>query len=123
VVYRDDADRLIGVGVLSNPVPSCAARQNALMLAATRYDPGKIRWLNGNLRTISRVIVHPQFRGIGVAGELVRALCRESGVRYVEAIARMGTVVPFFERGGMTRHECGAGKPAYYLWDRKAQNN
>jgi len=118
VYRRDDNVRVIAVGVLSHPVPSCAARQGALRLGGARYEASRIRWLNANLRTISRVIVHPQFRGIGVAGELVRVICAESGVRYVEAMAQMGSVVPLFERGGMTRRTCGAGKPSYYLWDR-----
>ena len=110
--------RFAAVGVLVYPTPSCAARECALGLRGSRYARRKIRWLNANLRTISRVIVHPQFRGVGMASELVRAMCAESGVRYVEAMAMMGRVVPFFEKGGMRRIDAGEDKPVYYLWDR-----
>jgi ABC-type ATPase with predicted acetyltransferase domain len=116
---RNSPARLIALGVLSYPVPSSRIRERALDLTELRYDPRKIRWLNRNLRTISRIIVHPQFRGIGLARELVRTLCQNSDVRYVEAMAHMGRAVPFFERAGMTRHEpADDTSPIYYLWDR-----
>ena len=116
--------RCVAVGVLGYPTPSCAARQRTLRLRGARYARRKIRWLNANLRTISRVIVHPQFRGVGVASELVRVICADSGVRYVEAMATMGRVVPFFEKGGMRRIDAGEDRPVYYLWDRdRVMNN
>jgi predicted N-acetyltransferase YhbS len=81
----------------------------------------KILFANANVRTLSRVIVHPQFRSIGLASLLVREVCREAGTRYVEALAVMGRVHPFFEKGGMQRVDVpGAvgGDPAYFLHDR-----
>ena len=110
--------RVVAAGVLSYPTPSSHAREEVLELCGSRYARPKIRWLNANLRTISRVIVHPQFRGVGIASHLVRVMCAESGVKYVEAMAVMGRVVPFFEKGGMKRYEPAEGKPVYYLWDR-----
>ena len=44
----------------------------------------------------------------------MRVMCEESGVRFVEAIAAMGKVHPFFEKGGMRRVERGEGK--VYFW-------
>jgi ribosomal protein S18 acetylase RimI-like enzyme len=121
VLYEqpDKPKRVVAVGVLTYPVPSCLARERALDLGQTRYEATKIRWLNRNLRTISRIIVHPQFRGVGLASELVRVMCRESGVKHIEAMAMMGIAVPFFERAGMQRHQPPAtGRPVYYLWHR-----
>jgi predicted N-acetyltransferase YhbS len=71
------------------------------------------------VRTIARVIVHPQFRGLGVAARLVRRICNECPTRYVEAFAAMGDVHPFFEHAGMTRvPPTRAGEAAYFIFDR-----
>jgi hypothetical protein len=60
-------------------------------------------WLRDNLRTISRIIVHPRFRGIGLASQLARCLCDDCPTPYIEAIAAMAALHPLFERAGMTR--------------------
>ncbi len=112
IANRKSRDRLIAVGVLAYPTPSLAAREAALGLAGPRYGE-KLRWVNTNVRTIARVIVHPQFRAMGIASELVRRICCECPTRYVEALAVMGDVVPFFERAGM-RRVCDG----YFLWER-----
>jgi ABC-type ATPase with predicted acetyltransferase domain len=77
----------------------------------------RLRWANENVRTISRVIVHPQFRGIGVAAEVVRCVLEGCPTRWVEAVAAMGKVHPFFERAGMTRVACG-GEKSYFVYER-----
>jgi ABC-type ATPase with predicted acetyltransferase domain len=80
----------------------------------------KILFANANVRTLSRVIVHPQFRSIGLASLLVREVCRGAETRYVEALAVMGRVHPFFERGGMRRVAVPGdadGGPVYFLYD------
>jgi GNAT superfamily N-acetyltransferase len=64
------------------------------------------------------VIVHPQFRGLGIASQLVRRICDECPTRYVEAIAAMGEVHPFFERAGMRKIEGDANGRAYFIFDR-----
>ena len=103
---------------MTYPVPACAVRERALGLRGARYDRGKIRWLNENVRTIARGIVHPQFRGVGVARELVRVMCAQARVRYVEAMAVMGQAVPFFEKAGMRKvGSLREGGAVYYLWD------
>ena len=111
--------RVIAVGVLAYPTPASHARERALGLSGPRYGP-KLEFVNRHVRTIARVIVHPQFRGLGVAALLVRRMCYECPTRYVEAMAAMGDVHPFFERGGMTRVEpATAAEAAYFLFDRE----
>ncbi len=61
--------------------------------------------INANLRCISRVIVEPRSRGLGVASELVRHYLRNPQTPATESIAAMGSVCPFFERAGMTPYE------------------
>jgi len=112
--------RVIAVGVLSFPTARCKVREKRLGIELNgRY--GHMKWLNENLRTISRVIVHPQFRAIGMASRLVRRMCEESPTRYVESIAAMGRVHPFFEKAGMEKIECG--EKGYFLWDRGEVQN
>jgi GNAT superfamily N-acetyltransferase len=118
IVYEQ---RIVAVGVLSYPVPSCRARERALRLPRARYEPKKIRWLNANLRTISRVIIHPQFRGVGLASALVRHICNDSNVSYIEAMATMAKAVPFFDRAGMKRAGESKDGATYYLWKRPRQ--
>jgi GNAT superfamily N-acetyltransferase len=59
--------------------------------------------LNREVRTISRVVVDPRFRGLGVGAALVRAYLRRPLTRRTEAVATMGEFCPLFERAGMTR--------------------
>ncbi len=103
-----ETGRVVAVGVLSNPPLNVHMR--------SRYfgweGPGshhRWRFINDNIRTISRVVVHPQFRCLGLSTLLVREMCRRCPTRYVESIAVMGRFHPFFERAGMRRIDGGEG--------------
>ena len=108
--------KLIAVGVLAYPTPAHRVRERVLGLGGPRYGP-KLALVNRHVRTIARVIVHPQFRSMGIASSLVRRMCEDCPTRYVEAMAVMGEVVPFFERGGMRRIEGG-----YFIFDREGKD-
>jgi hypothetical protein len=71
--------------------------------------------LNRHVRTISRLIVHPQFRGIGLAGAVARALIAHCPTRYTEAISRLGQHHGLFAAAGM--EDLGGG---YFLHDRSS---
>lgn len=105
-------DRVIAVAVLSYPTLASRARLIAIGKPARRSA-----FLNLHVRTISRVIVHPQFRALGIASRLVRRVCQDCPTRYVEAIAAMGRVHPLFERGGMRRVDRGNTRKAYFIFD------
>jgi GNAT superfamily N-acetyltransferase len=110
--------RLAAVAVLSYPTLNSAARDRALGLLA--LPPArKLALVNRQIRTISRVVVHPQFRALGLASRLVAHVCHQCPTRWVEAFALMGRVHPFFEKGGMQRFDPpAANAPVYYLFDR-----
>ena len=111
--------RTVAVAVLSYPVPSCRPRQRWFGFGASRKE--NLTFANANLRTISRVVVHPQFRSLSLSTLLVRCLCEHCETRYVEAIAQMGHVHPLFERAGMTRTNADhSDEPAYFVLDRHA---
>ena len=99
-----DAQRGMMAGVVVEALPAlgCALRSVALPgvfgTGDRRMDAAK---LNREMRTISRVIVHPMFRSTGLAVALVRHVLERAETRYVEALAAMGRVNPFFERAGM----------------------
>lgn len=95
------------VGVLIESMPSllCKMRDWA---TSDRYAawPAKQRavLLRDEVRCISRVIVHPQWRGLGLAVRLVKAALDEPVTIFTEALAAMGQVNPFFEKAGMTAY-------------------
>lgn len=67
-----------------------------------------VRRLNREVECISRVIVHPVFRGSGLAVRLVRRALATAEAPLMEALAAMGRICPFFERAGMTAYTLAA---------------
>jgi hypothetical protein len=61
-----------------------------------------IQKVNSDILRISRVIVHPKFRGIGLAQELIRQTLPLVNAKLVECVAAMAKYNPFFEKAGMT---------------------
>lgn len=57
--------------------------------------------VNREVRTISRVVVDPRYRGLGLAAELVRAYLRRPLTRRTEAVSAMGIYCPLFKAAGM----------------------
>lgn len=108
---------LAGVVVISWPVPFCAER-NRIFGIGSGGKGGNLRFVNKNIKVISRVIVHPRFRALGIGTELVRRAMRMIDTPYVEAMAHLGRAVPLFEKAGMTRApSLGEDRPAYF-WSR-----
>lgn len=61
--------------------------------------------INRDIRCITRVIIDPRFRGLGLASWLVRETLTRADVPIVEAVAVMGAFNPFFEKAGMQKFE------------------
>ena len=95
---------IAGVLVRSMPALSCRLRDIA---TGGRYSALRPRdaaiMLNREVRCISRVVVDPRFRGLGLAVKLVRHALHqpEEGVIYTA----MGRISPFFEKAGMKRYD------------------
>jgi GNAT superfamily N-acetyltransferase len=115
--------RLAAVGVLSFPSFRSLPRERQLGLTGLTHKQ-RLAFTNAHVRTISRVVVHPQFRGLGLASELVCKLIEICPTRYVEASAVMAHVHPFFAAAGMRRvmsderERDDAPTPAYFIHDR-----
>jgi ABC-type ATPase with predicted acetyltransferase domain len=59
--------------------------------------------MNQQLSIISRVILHPKYRTIGLGARLVKETLPLADTTHVEAIAVMAKYNPFFEKAGMTK--------------------
>jgi len=52
---------------------------------------------------LSRVVLHPTYRGAGIAAAFVRRACETCPIPWIETLTAMGRANPFFERAGFTR--------------------
>jgi hypothetical protein len=59
--------------------------------------------LNLNLSTISRIVIHPKYRSIGLGAKLIRETLPKVGTPCVEMIAVMAKYNPFAEKAGMKK--------------------
>lgn len=116
------AVRLVGIVVYSYPSLRCTQRDlatNNRYRNAHRNQQANRR-LNTELVTLSRLVVDPQYRAIGLAGELIRRSIVELPFRYVECIARMGHYCPqVFTGAGFVQSkadENNTRSPAYFLF-------
>ncbi len=114
ITLRAAADALpAAVLVVSMPTLNGAWRRAAFPEMARLLDANDkraiARWINANLRTISRVVVEPRWRGLGLAQRLVRSYLRRPLTRCTESVATMGAYCPFFVAAGMIEHPCAMG--------------
>ncbi len=92
----------IGVIVYSMPSPRLELRGTATDNFFSGFDRNtQLELINRNIRCISRVIIAPMFRGLGLASRLVRLTMPKMNVPIIEAVAVMGRINPFLEKAGM----------------------
>lgn len=92
----------IGVCVFTSPATALSQRSKYFGLSGQRSRV-KLQALNRQLVTLSRVVLHPTYRGAGMAAWFVRESCRTCSWPWIEALAEMGHLNPFFERAGFVR--------------------
>ena len=98
---------LIGVIVYSCSYLNLKPRN---MVFGKRYvfTPGDLHranLINEEIARISRVVIHPKFRGIGLGAFLVKETMSKVNAKVIEALAVMARYNPFFEKAGMVRLE------------------
>jgi hypothetical protein len=92
----------VGVIVYTMPAAGLELRNAATGNFLAGLDRStQLALINRNIRCISRVIIEPRFRGLGLAVRLVRETMPRMNVPIIEAMAVMGMVNPFFEKARM----------------------
>jgi hypothetical protein len=96
----------IGVIVYTMPARGLEARNIAIgkMFDDCRNRTERMKMINKNIRCISRVIIDPRYRSLGLAARLVRETMPLMQAPIIEALAAMGQFNPFFEKAGMTAY-------------------
>lgn len=90
-------DETVGVIVYARPPFICFGRAKYFGKALS------VKELNEKLLTITRVIIHPKYRSIGLGVKLVKETLPLVGSSYVEMIAVMSKYNPFAEKAGMVK--------------------
>jgi ABC-type transport system involved in cytochrome c biogenesis ATPase subunit len=88
-------DELCGVIVYSYPPPMTFGR--------CKVWKGNIAQLQKEISAISRVVVHPKYRSIGLGEKLVHDTLSFVGTPCVETVAVMAKYNPFFEKAGLQK--------------------
>lgn len=88
-------EKVLGAIVYSNSPLSSKPRNKYLGRVPTSEE------INKDFVIISRVVVLPKFRGIGLAVKLVKETLPLVGKKYIETIAVMAKYNPFFAKAGM----------------------
>ena len=108
---------LAGVLVVSPPTRRGRWRSRAWPGRYAAIDRAGLARLNREVRCITRVIVGPRFRGLGVARRLVRAYLDNPLTPATEAVSAMAAACPFFERAGMRPYRLPPGPADQRLAD------
>lgn len=97
------------VGIIIYTMPACAVQLRNVATRGLFTQLGSssvnMQFVNQNIRTIARVVIEPRYRALGLAYELVKETMPLLQMPYIEALAVMGKVNPFFEKAGMMKYE------------------
>ncbi len=96
------SEKPIGICVFTVPPISLQAR-NRYFGRSGKWTRVSLQVLNRQLVMLSRVVLHPTYRGAGVAAPFIRRSCETCSWPWVETLTEMGHMNPFFERSGFTR--------------------
>lgn len=121
----------IGICIFASPAASLKLRSQAFGLTKPRSRVA-LTALNEQLWLLQRVVIHPAYRGAGLAADFVRRCCELCPVPWIETLSAMGRINPFFERAGFVRlgtiRKDGRSsaadphrfsEPVYYLFDNR----
>lgn len=92
----------IGICVFTSP-PLSLRHRNRFFGLSNSLSRVSLQALNAQLVTLSRVVVHPVYRGAGIATRFVRKSCQQCPFSWIESLAQMGNVNPFLEKAGFLR--------------------
>ncbi len=113
----------VGICVFTTPMPGLRQRANYFGTHSNLRGEA-LAGLTKQLWVLARVVLHPTYRGAGIAAAFVRQACAQCPVPWIEALAVMGRANPFFEKAGFKRvgvaRKKGRGlEPVYYVLDNR----
>lgn len=94
-------DEPVGVLVVARPVLNASWRRHAWPRGPWSRRTDAATFVNRHVRRISRVVVDPRLRGLGVGAALVRAYLASPCTSLTEVVASMARSTPLFTRCGM----------------------
>jgi len=104
-------EEIIGVIVITYPHLCLKGRNifnNGKYAKMTKENCKKI---NEEYSCISRIILHPKYRGIGLSYYMLKEYFKKfADTKYIETVAVMSRFNPFFEKAGMKRIETDSDK-------------
>jgi hypothetical protein len=92
----------IGISIFAAPAASLSLRSQYFGLKGAR-SRSALSALNRQLWLLARVVLHPSYRGAGIAAAFVRKACSTCPVDWIETLSAMGHANPLFERAGFKR--------------------
>jgi ABC-type lipoprotein export system ATPase subunit/GNAT superfamily N-acetyltransferase len=102
VVLLRHGTQTVGICVFTAPAASLRLRSRYFGLHNARSRLA-LQALNRQLWLLARVVLHPTYRGAGIGSAFVRRACQTCPVDWIETLAAMGQMNPFFERAAFTR--------------------
>lgn len=92
----------VGICVFTSPALSLQQRNKFFGLSG-KWSRARFQALNRQVLNLSRVVLHPSYRGAGIASEFIRRSCQSCSTPWIETLAQMGRIHPFFEKAGFVR--------------------
>lgn len=96
---------LVGVIVYGMPPLALAGRNAHTPIYGGKSSREKCQKLNREVRIISRVVVTPKYRSLGLSAKLIKDSLPQTGMRFCELLSVMGNYNKFCEKAGMTKVE------------------
>jgi len=103
---RSQIEPVVGIIIYTMPVINLQMRNIATGGLFCKLGRNAVLdFINANVRTIGRVIIEPRYRSLGLAHWLIEETMPLLNTPYIEALAVMGKVNPFFQKAGMLKFD------------------
>ncbi len=95
-------DEPVGIAVFTS-APLSLAMRNRFFGMKGKWSRIRFQAMNKQLLMLSRVVIHPTYRGAGIATTFIKRSCESCPVPWIETLTQMGHINPFFEKAGFVR--------------------
>ena len=102
MIFHED---VIGVIVITYPHLALKGRNIYTDKKYSKMSTENCKKINEEFECIARIILHPKYRGLGLAYYFLEEYFKLSSSKYIETVAVMANYTPFFEKAGMTKVE------------------